>query len=119
MAQPVVTHCIFDLDGLLQDTEPLYTRAISTCLAKFGATFTEDLELATTGTTGRRKAQIIIDACGLTITPEEWVKMANETSWAMLAEEKVALMPGAERLTGIDIFVESRMTLQLDNLIGT
>ena len=103
MAQPAITHCIFDLDGLLQDTEPLYTRAISACLAKYGATFSEELELATTGTTGRRKAQIIIDACKLTITPEEWVTMANETSWAMLASEKVALMPGAERLSsGID-----------------
>ena len=77
-----VTHCIFDLDGLLQDTEerlaklldqnfkksdqspfstfenfqpkkPLYTRAISKCLSKFGAEFTEELELSTTGTTGR------------------------------------------------------------------
>ena len=47
---------------------------------------------------GIRKAKIIIEACGLSITPEEWVKMANETSWAMLEAEVVDLMPGVTRL---------------------
>ena len=47
---------------------------------------------------GIRKAKIIIEACGLSITPEEWVKMANETSWAMLESEVVDLMPGVTKL---------------------
>ena len=67
-------------------------------MAKFGATFTQELELSTTGTTGLNKARIIIKECGLSITLEEWVKLANETSWAMLEAEVVDLMPGVTKL---------------------
>ena len=47
-----VTHCIFDLDGLLMDTEPIYTKAMNDCAKKFGKIMNQELELKTTGTTG-------------------------------------------------------------------
>ena len=47
-----VSHCIFDLDGLLMDTEPIYTKAMNDCLKQFGKIMNQELELKTTGTTG-------------------------------------------------------------------
>lgn len=41
--QPV-THVIYDFDGLLVDTEPLYTLANSRCLEAHGKEFTMDIK---------------------------------------------------------------------------
>ena len=47
-----VTHVIFDLDGLLMDSEPIYSRATNEICEKYGSKFNTDLELRTTGSTG-------------------------------------------------------------------
>ena len=47
-----ITHVIFDLDGLLVDSEPIYSRATNEICEKYGSKFNTDLELQTTGSTG-------------------------------------------------------------------
>lgn len=39
-----ITHIIFDFDGLLVDTEHLYTKASQMMLDKFGLEFTMDIK---------------------------------------------------------------------------
>lgn len=38
-----VTHVVFDLDGVLLDTEKLYSVANSRCLERYGCTFTTEM----------------------------------------------------------------------------
>ncbi len=62
---------IFDLDGTLLDTEPLYTRAIQKVLDPFGHTFTLALKKKTVGGDSHRSAQLTIDEFGLPHTSDE------------------------------------------------
>lgn len=64
---------IFDLDGTLLDTEPLYTEATQKVLDPHGHTFTMALKRRVMGSDSRISAQITIDEFGLPMTPEEFL----------------------------------------------
>lgn len=44
-----ITHIIFDFDGVLVDTEGLYTIANSQCLESYGKVFTNEMKIAQMG----------------------------------------------------------------------
>jgi beta-phosphoglucomutase-like phosphatase (HAD superfamily) len=54
-----VTHVIFDLDGLLLDTESLYTKAAQSVVSKYGKTYTYEIKQKVLGFTGVDAAQEI------------------------------------------------------------
>ncbi len=62
---------IFDLDGTLLDTEPLYTRAMQRVLKPFGHTYTLALKKKSVGGDSHRSAQLAIDEFGLPHTSDE------------------------------------------------
>ncbi|GBP36165.1 Pseudouridine-5'-phosphatase [Eumeta japonica] len=91
-----VTHVLFDLDGLLIDSEKFYTQAFSTVCAKYGKKFTWALKASLLGFQGRECADKIISALELPITREEFMTEASKEYEILFPH--VQLMPGAERL---------------------
>ncbi len=65
---------IFDLDGTLLDTEPLYSEAAQKVLDPFGHTYTLELKTKVMGGDSHRSAQLTIDEFGLPHTADEFLK---------------------------------------------
>ncbi|XP_022224077.1 probable pseudouridine-5'-phosphatase isoform X1 [Drosophila obscura] len=99
MAQKVlrnVTHCIFDMDGLLLDTERLYTDAAQTVLDPYGKTFTFDVKEQLMGLQTRQVAEFMVNTYELPITWEEYAKQQRDNALTLMGNAQ--LMPGAARL---------------------
>lgn len=91
-----VTHVLFDLDGLLLDSEILYTEAFTGVCAKYGKTFTWEIKASLLGFQGHECAEKIIKTLDLPITKEEFMKESFEYYEVLFP--KVQLMPGAQKL---------------------
>ena len=46
----MITHVLFDMDGLLLDTEAVYTKVTSDILARYGKTFEWSVKMKMMGT---------------------------------------------------------------------
>jgi pseudouridine-5'-monophosphatase len=97
MALPSITHVLYDVDGLLLDTEPFYTQVTQTIVARFGHTFDWSLKSRMIGKKAMDSARILVDAFKLPIRPEDYL-LEREALLATLFPTAKA-MPGAERLT--------------------
>lgn len=64
---------IFDLDGTLVDTEPLYSIASQRVLDAWGHLYTPELKQRCMGGAARISAQIVIDEYNLPLTPQEYL----------------------------------------------
>lgn len=93
-----ITHAIFDMDGLLLDTERYYTIVQEEFAARHGKSFSWELKSKMMGKKAIEAARIYVDELELSdvITPEEYVIVRE----AQLDElfPTAPLMPGAERL---------------------
>ncbi|KAL1444360.1 hypothetical protein MTO96_029901, partial [Rhipicephalus appendiculatus] len=87
---------IFDLDGLLLDTEKLYSAAAETVAARYSKKFTWELKKRVLGCTEADAAHTIVEALGLPLKPDEFMvavdRIYKETA------PSAEFMPGAERL---------------------
>ncbi|XP_011630598.1 pseudouridine-5'-phosphatase-like [Pogonomyrmex barbatus] len=91
-----VTHCIFDMDGLLLDTESLYTMAYNRVTQEYGKTYGWEHKAKIMGFRSAEALQTIIDMLQLPIT----VQMFEDKLAAIYQEvfPGCNLMPGAEKL---------------------
>lgn len=73
------THVLFDMDGLLLDTETLYTVAQQQICQRFGREFTWALKAQMMGKKALDAAQMLVDQLGLQgqLTAEEFVQQAR------------------------------------------
>jgi pseudouridine-5'-monophosphatase len=89
---------IFDLDGTLLDTEPLYTDAAQKVLDPFGHTYTMALKRKVMGGDSIRSAQLTIEEFDLPMTPQEFLNQRE--SYLEL------LFPEAEEINGAGSFLQ-------------
>ena len=67
-----VTHVIFDMDGLLINTEDLYTLALNKFCGKFGKEFTIELKMKMMGRKTEESAKVLIESLQLPCSPDEY-----------------------------------------------
>ncbi|KAL1491356.1 hypothetical protein ABEB36_011964 [Hypothenemus hampei] len=91
-----ITHVIFDMDGVILDSEPLYTKAIQNIVGKYGKTFTWDVKNAMMGLNRIDGSQFIVERLQLPITWEEYDAVIQEEYKLVLADPPV--FPGAQKL---------------------
>jgi pseudouridine-5'-monophosphatase len=92
-----ITHVIYDLDGLLLDTEPLHTLIIQTVVSRYGKVFDQSMQFKLTGRNALDSAQILVEMLALPITAQDYLKEREEFLEQLLPEAKP--LPGALRLT--------------------
>ncbi|KAF5307263.1 hypothetical protein FQR65_LT06979 [Abscondita terminalis] len=85
MAFKKVTHVIFDMDGLLIDSETIYDVIISGIARKYGKEYTNDVRMTLLGTPEPVTAQLAVKGMELPITPEQFLKEYTESSHIHLA----------------------------------
>ena len=90
---------IFDLDGVLLDTEPLYTRATQAVVGEFGKTFDWALKSRMMGRDALEAARVLVATLDLPISAEEYLRRQLP-----IADE---LFRGATEIPGAEAFVRS------------
>ncbi|XP_068203107.1 pseudouridine-5'-phosphatase isoform X2 [Palaemon carinicauda] len=91
-----VTHVIFDLDGLLLDTERLYTEATQVICSDYGKQYTWEIKVQCMGMKGYMAAQHIISSLDLPLTVDEYLKRIVEQYDTLFPTAK--LLPDTEKL---------------------
>ena len=87
------TAVLFDMDGLMVDTEPLARAAWERVAAAHGQTVSDELFAAMLGRRTHESAQLVLDALPLPLTREELVAYKTELFLAAL-RQRVPVMPG-------------------------
>jgi pseudouridine 5'-phosphatase len=92
-----VTHVLYDMDGLLLDTEGFYTIVNRHIAQQYGKEYDPSLKPKTMGLKAEDSARILIDELGLPLTPAEYLQARK----GLLDElfPKSEPKPGAVRLT--------------------
>jgi HAD superfamily hydrolase (TIGR01509 family) len=88
----VAGHVVFDLDGVVVDSEPTHERANAEWLASLGAVLVPDLAEAMMGRRVRDLTDVIARRAGL--PPEEAFAGREAVFWRMLGERALPPMPG-------------------------
>lgn len=92
-----ITHLIYDFDGLLLDTEPIYCKVNQMIAARYGKEFTDDIHRLIMGRQAMECAQILVDALALPLTAQQHLQARNELIFDLLPAAQP--MPGAIALT--------------------
>ena len=93
------THVIFDMDGVLLDTETIYTRATQQIVGRFGKVYDWSVKGHMIGRPAIDSARYLVQALDLPISPEAYLEER-----ALLFEDMMPLaepMPGAPELTAV------------------
>ena len=86
---------LFDMDGLLLDTENLYTEGTQRILSEFGHVYDWEFKSQLMGKRTEEVARMIVDHYQLPMTPEKWVQRSTE-----IYQE---LFPHVKCMKGIDM----------------
>ncbi len=87
---------IFDMDGVLLDTEPIYTEATQALVGRYGKQYTWDIKRQIMGRDPRFGADVVIQSLALPLSNEEFQAEMVRLLATLMPLAKA--MPGAERL---------------------
>lgn len=87
---------LFDLDGVLLDTEPLYTAATQAVVSRFGRTYTFDIKRRIMGGSAKNGADVVIRELNLPITADEY--LAERRTHLERLFQRTVPIEGAEEL---------------------
>jgi pseudouridine 5'-phosphatase len=85
---------IFDLDGTLLDTEPLYTQSTQTIAARYGKQFDWELKRQTMGGDAEFGARLVVEQLGLPLSPQSYLVERYAILKGLFLQAPA--MPGAE-----------------------
>lgn len=96
--RPSITHVIFDMDGLLLDTEKFYTEVQEIILARFNKTFDWSLKAKMMGKKAIESARIFVEETGISdsLSAEDFLTEREDMLQKLFPSSE--LMPGASRL---------------------
>ncbi len=92
-----ITHVIYDMDGLLLDTEIFYTEVTQGIVQQYGKNFDWSVKSQMVGKKAIDSARILVDRLDLPITPEEYLEVRDDGLKRLFPSAQP--LPGAERLT--------------------
>jgi HAD superfamily hydrolase (TIGR01509 family) len=93
----LITHVIYDMDGLLLNTEPFYTEASQIIAGRFGKVFDWSVKSKMIGRRATDSARALVETLQLPITPEEYLVEREHILEHLFP--KAEPLPGAVRLT--------------------
>jgi len=88
---------IFDMDGVLLDTEPIYTKVTSSIAAEHGKVFDWTVKADLIGRPAFDSAEFLIEKLELPLTPEEYLEKRTPLLETLLASTEA--VAGAEAFT--------------------
>ncbi|WP_026102710.1 HAD-IA family hydrolase [Pleurocapsa sp. PCC 7319] len=91
-----ITHVIYDMDGLLLDTESLNEQVNSEIVQRYGKSFDAKLKIAIAGRTTIDSARIIIDTLSIPLTVEEYIVERNKLLYPLYSTAQA--LPGTREL---------------------
>lgn len=96
-APPLITHIIYDNDGLLLDTEPFYTKAHQILAVRYGKVFDWTVKSKMIGLRAEDSANVAIQALQLPLSVTEYLEERKHLLEEMFSQAEP--MPGAVRLS--------------------
>lgn len=96
--KPTITHVLFDMDGLLLDTEKFYTEVQEQILARYNKTFDWSLKAKMMGRKAIEAARIFVEETGISdsLSAEDFLVEREAMLQSLFPTSE--LMPGASRL---------------------
>ncbi|XP_051148900.1 (DL)-glycerol-3-phosphatase 2 [Andrographis paniculata] len=96
--RPLITHVIFDMDGLLLDTEKFYSEVQEIILARYNKTFDWSLKAKMMGKKAIEAARVFVEETGISdkLSAEDFLVEREDMLQNMFPTSE--LMPGADRL---------------------
>jgi pseudouridine-5'-monophosphatase len=93
---PPATHALFDMDGLLLDTEIIYTRVTQRIVGRYGKTFDWSIKSNMIGRRSEESSRYLVEALDLPMSAEDYLCERDE----MMKQEfpSCTEMPGARKL---------------------
>ncbi|MGK7921849.1 MAG: HAD-IA family hydrolase [Trichodesmium sp.] len=94
---PKITHVIYDLDGLLLDTESIHAQVNQEVTSRYGKIFDKHIKCKITGRKSIDSARAVVELLELPVTPENYLQQRNNLTYQRFPQAKP--MPGAISLT--------------------